>query len=157
MPPVKPGRHTANIEGDFVVFIIGMRFNKPWLVARWWPVFTAMPKMLTYLESHPDKGLLGSNLSVSGVTLRLTQYWRSFDHLEAFAKDTADPHLEAWRRYNQEIAASGDVGVFHETFKVTAGSYEAVYANMPVTGLAAAAAHAPLGSTSRARTRIAAD
>lgn len=157
MPSVNPGRYTANIEGDFVVFIIGMRFNKPWLVARWWPVFTAMPKMIAHLESHPDRGLLGSRLALSGLTITLTQYWRSFDHLEAFAKDATDPHLDAWRRYNQQIAASGDVGVFHETYKVAAGNYEAVYANMPVTGLAAAAGHAPLGSTSRARTRMAVD
>jgi hypothetical protein len=24
------GRHVARIEGDFVVFLIGMRINKPW-------------------------------------------------------------------------------------------------------------------------------
>jgi len=26
---VRPGRYTADIEGDFVVFLIGMRLNHP--------------------------------------------------------------------------------------------------------------------------------
>ena len=39
--------------------------------------------------------------------------------------------------------ASGDVGIWHETFRVRAGEYEALYGNMPVFGLAAAARHLP--------------
>jgi Monooxygenase af470-like len=34
-------------------------------------------------------------------------------------------------------------GRLHETFKVRSGEYEAIYANMPVFGLAAAAGHLP--------------
>jgi len=41
------------------------------------------------------------------------------------------------------VRASGDVGIWHETFKIRAGEYEAVYGNMPVFGLAAAARHLP--------------
>ena len=51
---VHPGRFSAEIEGDFVVFLIGMRFNKPWRVRQWLPVVTAMPKMLTMLDRHPE-------------------------------------------------------------------------------------------------------
>jgi len=40
------GRHSARIGGDFVVFLIGMRINKPWKVHRWLPVFIAMPSMI---------------------------------------------------------------------------------------------------------------
>jgi hypothetical protein len=40
---VRPGRYTADIEGDFVVFLIGMRFNHPLRVRKWLPVATAMP------------------------------------------------------------------------------------------------------------------
>ncbi len=42
--PTYCGRHEANIEGDFVVFLIGMRINKPWKIHRWWPVLRAMPQ-----------------------------------------------------------------------------------------------------------------
>lgn len=40
--PVVSGRMTADIDGEFVVFLIGMRINKPWKVHKWWPVFVAM-------------------------------------------------------------------------------------------------------------------
>ena len=47
-------RMSAEIEGDFVVFLIGMRINKPWKVSKWLPVFMAMPKMIRELEQRPD-------------------------------------------------------------------------------------------------------
>jgi hypothetical protein len=45
MAEVVPKRVTAKIEGDFVVFLIGMRINKPWKLQKWLPVFLGMPKM----------------------------------------------------------------------------------------------------------------
>ena len=38
-------RLTATLEGDFVVFLIGMRINKPLLVHQWLSVAQAMPRM----------------------------------------------------------------------------------------------------------------
>ena len=38
-------RMAAEMEGDFVVFLIGMRINKLWKVHKWLPVFLAMPKI----------------------------------------------------------------------------------------------------------------
>jgi Domain of unknown function (DUF4188) len=40
---VQRGRYTADIDGDFVVFLIGMRLNHPLRIRKWWPVATAMP------------------------------------------------------------------------------------------------------------------
>jgi Domain of unknown function (DUF4188) len=154
---VRPGRYVAHIEGDFVVFVIGMRFNKLWKVHKWMGPFVAMPRMLRELEQHPEKGYLGGRIAIGGRTSTLVQYWRSFDHLERFAKDAGDLHLPAWRRFNAKVGASGDVGVYHETFKVAAGDYESIYSNMPVFGLAAAADSAPVGKrTESARERISA-
>ncbi len=77
-------RITAKIDGDFVVFLIGMRINKPWKVWKWLPVALAMPKMLKELEAKPaaETGFLGH----TGIGKVIVQYWRSFDHLEAYAK-----------------------------------------------------------------------
>jgi hypothetical protein len=75
----------------------------------------------------------------------IVQYWRSFDDLERFARDPGDRHLPAWKRYNREVRDTAAVGIWHETYKVRAGEYEAIYGNMPVFGLAAAAGHAPIG------------
>ena len=156
MAKVHKGRYTAAIEGEFVVFLIGMRFNKLWKVHRWMPVFTAMPKMLRVLAMNPDRGLLGARLTWAGRTITSVQYWRSFEHLERFARNTDDPHLEPWRRFNKKVGASGDVGVFHETFRVQPGNYESIYSNMPTMGLAAAGTHVPIDAArDAARQRIA--
>ena len=50
MSKVVAGRTSADIDGDFVVFLIGMRFNRPWHVAKNLYAFTAMPRMLAYLQ-----------------------------------------------------------------------------------------------------------
>jgi Domain of unknown function (DUF4188) len=141
---VQRGRYTADIDGDFVVFLIGMRINHPLRVRKWWPVAAAMPRMLKVLSQHPELGCLGSQQWFGRTTL-LVQYWRDFESLDRFARDKDLPHLEPWRRFNRAVRASGDVGIWHETFRVRAGEYEALYGNMPVFGLAAAARHLPTG------------
>ncbi len=48
MPQVENGRFMADLSllvDEVIVFLIGMRINKPWKVHAWWPVFVAMPKM----------------------------------------------------------------------------------------------------------------
>ena len=39
-------RMAAEMEGDFVVFAIGMRVNKAWKLHKWLPVASAMRRML---------------------------------------------------------------------------------------------------------------
>ena len=142
------GRFTAEIDGDFVLFLIGMRFNRPWAITKWTPVGRSMGPMLTELASQPSLGLLHTE-SWFGRTTILLQYWRSFEHLERFARDPELTHFPAWRRFNRKVAASGDVGIWHETYEITAGSYEAIYGNMPRFGLAAAGRHVRLGKGSQ--------
>lgn len=76
------GRYTAAMPEDFVVFLIGMRLNRPWKVHRWLPAFSAMPRMLRWLERHPEAGLLKwHNAWINGPAV--VQYWRSFEQLNA--------------------------------------------------------------------------
>ena len=125
-------RVTAELDGDFVVFMIGMRVNKPWKVSAWLPVFLAMPKMLGELARHPELGLLGGRFA--GGTL--IQFWRSSEHLNAYAQSRQNAHLPAWRAFNQNARKSGGaVGIWHETYRVAAGQYETVYVDMPAFGL----------------------
>jgi hypothetical protein len=121
----------AKIEGDFVVFIIGMRPNKWWKFHQWLPVAFAMPKMIKELMKQPEMGLLG----VRNSGLWLVQYWRSFDHLVAYARNRDKEHFPAWVNFNKRIGSSGDVGIWHETYLVRAGEYETLYHNMPPSGL----------------------
>lgn len=155
---VQSGRYTAEMEDDFVVFLIGMRFNSLWKVHKWIGPFLAMPRMLKELKRHPETGMLGARMSLGGRTITVVQYWRSFDQLEAFAKNPSDPHMPAWKAFNRKVGASGDVGIYHETYRVGAGRYESIYANMPVMGLAEAGASRAVGKRSdTARARITAE
>jgi hypothetical protein len=49
----------------------------------------------------------------------------------------------------------GDVGIWHETYLVRAGEYEAIYSGMPLTGLAKAGKTAAVAAgTESARERL---
>jgi hypothetical protein len=149
---IHPGRFTAEMPDEFVVFLIGMRINRPWKVHKWLPVATQMPRMLRWLERHPEAGLLKWHQAwLHGPAV--VQYWRSFDHLSRFARASDEPHMPAWKAFNQAVRASGDVGIWHETYRISAGQYECIYGNMPRVGLASAGTHVPVGSTGQSAAR----
>ncbi len=127
-------RMTVNLEGDFVVFLIGMRINRFWKIHKWLPVATAMGKMLKELSINPESGFLGFQV-YGGIPPVIIQYWKSFEQLEAYAKDRESNHYPAWKAFNTKIRSNGDVGIWHETYQVHAGEYECVYNNMPKYGL----------------------
>lgn len=150
---VHAGRNTAEMSDSFVVFLIGMRFNKPLKVHKWLRVANAMPKMLRVLHEYPELGCLGYHQWYGRTTIAV-QYWRDFESLDRFARDRDLPHLEPWRAFNRAVRDAGDVGIWHETYRVNARDYETVYSNMPVFGLAAASRHIPAaakGNTAAAR------
>jgi hypothetical protein len=72
-----------------------------------------MPKMIKELHQHPESGFLGHIMS----TRVIVQYWRSFEHLEAYAREQNHHHWPAWVDFNKRIGkSSGDVGIWHETY-----------------------------------------
>jgi len=149
------GRYTAKTDEPFVVFLIGMRINKWWRPDKWIPVAGAMTPMLTTLFTHPEKGFLHAEYFWNFSGPLLLQYWRSFEDLERFARQPSDPHLKAWKKFNQSVGADGSVGIWHETYTVHADQYECVYGNMPRFGLAAAMEHVQVtGRRETARKRI---
>lgn len=131
MAQIYKQKMAAEIEGEFVVLLIGMRFNKPWKIHKWLPVFLGMPRMLKELDKNPAAGLLAYTMS-PGV---IVQYWRSFEHLEAFARNRDMTHWPAWVAFYKRGGMDGDVGIWHETYRIAPGQYEAIYGNMPAFGL----------------------
>ena len=152
---VVPGRFTARIDEPFVVFIIGMRVNRPLQVRKWVPTAMAMGPMLRELYNNPQKGFLGAEQFFYWPGVALLQYWRSFEDLERFARNPNDPHLPAWQRFNKVVKSDGSVGIWHESYLVEPGNYEVIYNNMPVFGLARATEHVrAVGSLETARRRL---
>ena len=139
MVEIRAERVTAEIEDEVVVFLIGMRINKLWKLHKWLPVARAMGRMLKELEDDPGSGFLGVERA-GGI---IVQYWRSFEHLERYAKDRSREHIPAWQAFNEAVSSNGDVGIWHETYRVRPGDYECVYNNMPPFGLAKATRSVP--------------
>ena len=113
-----------------------------------------MSRMIAELQAQPELGLLHVE-SWGGRASIMVQYWRSFEHLHAYAQARDAEHLPAWAEFNRKIGMSGDVGIWHETYLVRAGVYEAIYGNMPEFGLAKAAGYvAADGSKTSASGRL---
>jgi len=152
MADVHTQRMTAEIDGEFVVFLIGARINKPWKIHKWLPVALAMPRMIKELSANPASGFLGCQQFL-GV---IVQYWRSFEHLERYARERDAAHWPAWVAFNKKVGvASGDVGIWHETYRIAPGQYEAIYGAMPAFGLGKVGRLVPIaGARESARQRI---
>lgn len=145
MKRIQQGRTTSTAPEGTVVFLIGMRLNKPWKPWRWLPVSRQMPLMLDELLRRPEPGLLQASTFVSGLSLCSIQYWRSAELLNAYATARDHAHLPAWREFNRRLRDNDDVGVFHETYVL--GTHETVYVNMPAGfGLAGATGSAPIAA-----------
>lgn len=140
MPAIIDRRVCAEIEGPFVLFLIGIRINRLWKIGSWWPTFMAMGPMIAELSKRPELGLLHSRTHPGFPATMLVQYWRSLDHLQAFATAREELHLPAWQRFNKAVGSNGDVGIWHETYLIQPGHYESVYNNMPAYGLGRAGA-----------------
>jgi hypothetical protein len=141
MPKTFNDYMTAEIDGDFVVFLTGMRLNRPWKIWKWLPLFIAMPRMNRELAANPDLGMLHYRYHAGIRSMMVVQYWSSFEKLHAYAKAKDRAHLPAWKWMNKAVGLNGDIGTWHETYMVKKSQYECLYVNMPQWGLANAGRH----------------
>ncbi|KAK9812011.1 hypothetical protein WJX73_008680 [Symbiochloris irregularis] len=159
----KAGALSAEMDGDFVVFLIGAGFNTWWGLPRILKMKAKMDAMLNQLSNLPSEetGFLGGMAWFGNPTLGV-QYWRSHEHLHAFARNTQLPHSEAWQWFNRRVLESekglhddGGVGIWHEAYMVKDGNYEAIYNLMPPFGLGRAGRLVPCqGKTVSAAGRV---
>lgn len=131
---IRAERLVATLEGDFVVFLIGMRINQRWKIGKWWPVAKAMPRRVAELQRHPEMRFLHAEQWFGRATI-MVQYWESLDQLLAYAKNKETAHLLAWRDFNRAVGSDGSVGIWHQTRLVSPGRYENIYYNMRAFGL----------------------
>jgi len=129
---VRMKREMATVDGQTVVFLIGMRINSIWRFWAWVPLMRAMTAMLRELLRHPELGLLGARTYWSGRVILVVQYWRSFDALEHYARHPSREHLPAWKSfYARAQRSAGAAGIFHETYVMGRGQVETLYTDMP--------------------------
>ena len=133
---VRAGHSVAEVGDDeIVVFLIGAHVHRWHRVRSWLPTVIGMTRMLKQLANDPDLGLLAAQSYFSGRDVIVVQYWRTVEDLGRFAKDPALAHAPAWSKFNAAAAASGDIGIWHETYRVSPDQIETRYANMAPFGL----------------------
>ena len=143
MADVIPARMTHEYDGELVVYLVGMRINKPWRPDLWLPVVLAMQKMLVELSKDKNSGLLGYRLSIGAGGPFVVQYWNSIEKLYAYASDRNATHRPAWAAFNRRARkGSGTVGIWHETELVDRA--ESIYCGRPAFGRAAATSSVPV-------------
>ncbi|MGH3643191.1 MAG: monooxygenase family protein [Mycobacterium sp.] len=103
-------------------------------VRSWFPAIVAMPRLLVQLAKKPELGLLDARTFCMGRDVIVVHYWRSVEDLGRFAKDTALARAPAWAAFNQHAAGSGNIGIWHETYRVPADQIKTRYGNMPPFG-----------------------
>jgi hypothetical protein len=114
-----------------------------------------MPRMLRELFAKPELGLLHAQYFITWRNVMVLQYWRSYDQLHTYAHDRDKQHLPAWVAFNQATRGNEAVGVYHESYLMTPGTYETIYVNMPLFGLAKAGVAVPaVGSMQNAASRL---
>lgn len=143
--PVRSGRVTAQRDHEVVVFTLGVRLHKPWKLKAWILASIGFIKMTRWLEEHPEQGMLGNSLTFLHGGVAAVQYWDSYDALERFARNRDAPHLPVWSWYRRAVERPGDIGIWHETYVLSPGSWECIYVNMPTVGLPAATAAVLVG------------
>lgn len=124
-------RQSATPPPGTVLFLVGMRINKLWAIHKWLPVMMAMPKMIVEQVKHPEIGVIGTPRSfISGRLIQTQQYWRSYDLLEKYAADTNRSHFPAWKKFNKAARGNDAVGIYHETYVLTATGHENIFVNL---------------------------
>ncbi len=126
---------TARLPGEFVVVVLGIRLNRWWRLGDWLWARRSMRRLFRDLEADPSWGLLGYQEWSGWRHLTTVQYWTSFEDLVRWSRVPKGEHRTVWTEYTRRLAASGSVGVWHETYVVGPGRYETVYTNVPPTGL----------------------
>lgn len=121
---------------NLVIFILGIRLNRPWKIHRWWPIVRLLRPMIRELRDRPQPGFLHAEVFSGWRETISIQYWEDWQTLHAYAHDKDSRHVPAWARFNRLIGFSGDVGIWHETYVIPPGPHhETIYHNVPPLGL----------------------
>lgn len=127
-----PPRLMADPTKGGAVFIIGMHVHDWARPTDWLPPFMAMPRIIRELERNRVLGMVSARYCLWGRTIAVVQYWKSFEHLERYARNDEYEHRPAWLEFYRAASKSGStVGIFHESYVVAPGATESLYFNMP--------------------------
>lgn len=136
MIPINMGWMAAEIDGEYVIYINGMRLNRLRALPKYVRAGLAAGRMFEELEADSDSGFLGYLPAYMGLRCGAAiQYWRSLEDIRRFAQDPDGPHVLAWQWYDEAVGDGGDLGFWAELYVVKEGNFETFYRNVPPIGL----------------------
>lgn len=101
-------RMAGKIKGDFVVFLIGASYNKPFKFDKdFKEMGDAMEAMVSELRENPELGMIhadsyaGVNQPGHGPDTLIVQYWKSADLLRQYARSSTNKHFGPWKRLSE--------------------------------------------------------
>lgn len=122
-------RLEPDYDDGVVVFAVGFRINRFWNLRHVYYTYRSFYKITRELKKSPETGCLGVN-TWWGLSTVSIQYWKSYDALLEFARDKQATHFPSWFGFNQGMARSGNIGLWHEIYVVPKGRIEATYRNI---------------------------
>lgn len=138
-------RMIAEVEGEFLVFMIELRIHQWWRFWNWYPVVRAMTNMLVELLGKPEYGLLHYEYWFAFRRQLILMYWRSYEQMHDWALNRDGAHIPGWKMLNKLMKEHPKLlGFWHESYVVQAGQYETFYRNVPDVGLGKAGSLTPL-------------
>lgn len=130
MIAIMKGRRTARTDEEFVVFIMGMRINRWWMIHCWRPVILAMTGMTHEFVQQPKRGWLGSKAWFERAVAIIQHLW-PFDAPATYTKAQDRSHVPTLAGFNRKIGNDGTIGICNETYRIAPGWCGNVFANMP--------------------------
>jgi hypothetical protein len=144
-----PKRLAAEMDGEFVVYINGMRLNHLRALDKYMIAGRKLAAMFDRLEADPDSGFLGYEPAIRGLgSGAAIQYWRSLEDLQSFAQDPENRHVPA-RTWVNENVRKGEIGFWAELYVIDDENYETVYRDVPPIGLGGVAELVPMDGHQR--------
>ena len=120
---------------NYVVFLMGIVIHKPFNIFARQLMKRSLNAVLEELEQKKPAGFL-TQLHAIGNPSLLVSYWKDLESLLEYARDKSSKHFPAWYEFNETISNTKAVGLWHEIYRLSAGSYSGTYRNCPLTGLA---------------------
>lgn len=156
MSTLNKERMIAELEDEFLIFIVELQVHKLWQFRRWYPAVQGMNQMLSELIRDKEYGLLSFEYRFSFRRQLFIMYWRSFEHMHDWALNKNATHIAGWKMLNQLMKAHPEVmGFWHESYVVRPNEYESFYRNVPSVGLGLAGTLVPIrGRASTAAQRL---
>jgi len=146
----------ADLEDEFLVFIIELQIHKVWKFQKWCPAVQRMSHMLSELMENNEFQLLNFEYWFAFRRQLFLMHWRSYEHMHNWALKKTVSDIPGWKMLNQLMKNHSDIiGFWYESYVVHPNQNESFFRNVPAVDLGRAGKLMPIkGRMSTAAARL---